>query len=507
MSLVSVSFGLRTIKLKATPSTPLNELLERSIVHFKLNATVSYGLFYQSTKLSNLPFRLLGLPQGAKLTLEKAASTPNLIQIKINVFNNPQNDRSSIVKKVMSSTSLKELLQELEKDLGFSIIGTSYKVKLQTMSGVIENLDSSFTNFGKTTLRTFGLDNNSLLRLTFVQQTVIKKETKPTPMNTQLNPIYTDEDANNKPHPNEVEQQQSPMPQSEPTTPTVDNTPEPTILDKRTLEVSEPKLTVVNEPIEHNSQIENKETTSMKMAKDDDGDVPMVDTAEMDNESLNIKVYKVGDQQIKHYEPSDAVYNMTVPQLKQYQQMLSNKANENPKLAALRKAKLQKQKQANLKKVGVRIKFPNLFFVDFNISSEKTKKELYVYVSQTFLKNATLKFELYTPHPFTLVDKSEEKLLDSFEARNLLLFQEDSGTTDLLRDEYMKNVKDINETEAVKLDNDRLSIPDDDKEESLDDTSKFTREQVNSNKPHDKNDPKILSKESKLKNLLRLGKK
>lgn len=41
MSSVAISYELRTIKLKATPGTPVSELLEKAAAHFKVNSATT----------------------------------------------------------------------------------------------------------------------------------------------------------------------------------------------------------------------------------------------------------------------------------------------------------------------------------------------------------------------------------------------------------------------------------------------------------------------------------
>ncbi|KAH3683234.1 hypothetical protein WICPIJ_005792 [Wickerhamomyces pijperi] len=497
MSSVSVSFGVRTIKLKTTPSTPVKELIERSVSHFKLNATDSYDLFHQSTKLSNLPIRLLNLPQGAKLTLKQSSVKASLIQIKINVLNNPQNETGSVVKKVLDSITLKDLIEELEKDLKFSIIGSSYKVKLQSMTGVLENNDSSFGNFQDSTLKSFGLDNNSLLRLTFIKQMSVesnstKKET-PKPVTTQR-----EEEDISSPGTKKYKQDLSTSTSSTPV-------PTPDVIN-----LEEPEATTQSESV--SSYEENIKEDQVKTQSE--SDIVMVDAVDAAAEEedikdeVDIKVFKAGEHQVTAIETSDSVYDISIPQLKSYQQLLSKRAHESTRQAQLKRSQIQKSKIENLKTVNVRIKFPNLIFVDFNISSSKTQQDLYSYVSETFLTDKSIKFELYTPHPFTLLDRNDNQLIQSFESRNLLLFQTNDPIASLIKQEYLQIVKDISETAAVKLELERQTLPDEDTLESNSTTSKSNSQSMRkSQTEYDDNNPVVKSRESKLKNLLRLSKR
>lgn len=41
MSTVSITYGLRTIKTKVTPGTPVSELVEKGASHFKLDPSAT----------------------------------------------------------------------------------------------------------------------------------------------------------------------------------------------------------------------------------------------------------------------------------------------------------------------------------------------------------------------------------------------------------------------------------------------------------------------------------
>jgi hypothetical protein len=44
MSTVTVTHGLRSLRIKATPGTLAGELLERAVTHFKLDSAAANGL-------------------------------------------------------------------------------------------------------------------------------------------------------------------------------------------------------------------------------------------------------------------------------------------------------------------------------------------------------------------------------------------------------------------------------------------------------------------------------
>ncbi|CAR21847.1 Ubx4p [Lachancea thermotolerans CBS 6340] len=92
MSLVSVVYKFSTYKAKAEPGCVLNEVLQKSVVHFKVESeNKSWILTHHGKELPlTVPLRLLNLPKGAKLELnhciEKAASEAKMFRVKFQVL-------------------------------------------------------------------------------------------------------------------------------------------------------------------------------------------------------------------------------------------------------------------------------------------------------------------------------------------------------------------------------------------------------------------------------------
>ncbi|CUS24879.1 LAQU0S21e00518g1_1 [Lachancea quebecensis] len=92
MSLVSVVHKFGTYKIKVEPGCSLNEVLQKSITHFKLESvSIAWILTYHGKELPlTVPLRLLNLPKGVKLELNhggtKLVSEAKSFRVKFQIL-------------------------------------------------------------------------------------------------------------------------------------------------------------------------------------------------------------------------------------------------------------------------------------------------------------------------------------------------------------------------------------------------------------------------------------
>ncbi|KAH3673294.1 hypothetical protein WICMUC_003754 [Wickerhamomyces mucosus] len=461
MSSITILYELRSIKTKVSPSTAISDILSKAIVSFKLSGS-NYALYYNDAILPlNLPFRLANLPHGGKLTLKAIDSVGDTeINLKIQLVNSPF-EKSTIIKRINNNEKLSSLLRSIEKEVQNDIIG-KFRVIVQNMVNVLD-IDGEL--IGDQSLKDFGNDNNSVLRLTFLDyekpDVIDDKETQEKNLNKLSNVV-------------------NPIPSKD----------------------SSAKIER-GEDIENDIELENVDSnvdSNVNSVTELSSDQVMTPTIAVFKQSL-----KPNSSPLTHSIPAESTYNLTVPQLKQYQQMLSNKAHETLKQKQLKKLKIEENKQ-KIKQIFIRLKFDNLIIVEFNIDSHKTKSDLYAFIKNELLVNEHIRFNLYLPHPLQIISVNDDILVDTFDVRNLVLFK--SEVEDVLKPKYLQNSKQLEELEDVKLDAQRQEWSDSED----DDTRKQIPKGELSRPPIISKNERILGeppkdKESKLKSFLKLSKK
>lgn len=391
---------------------------------------------HNNSELStSLPFRLLNLPSGAKLTL-KATKTKKAseINIKIQFINSPF-EKNAVVKKVGSQLTLEQLVQEIEKDILSPILSTSKNLKFQGMTKVVTQED-----FGNVTLAQFGAENNASIRLIFeMSNKVAKPAIKPTD-----EAAFTHEKAKE---------------------PEKERNVSSTILEEK------PTQDVPDIEAQDNTA-QDKQDTPVALKPDDD-DVNAMEVDEPQQQSQNkaaateeiqkhLYVYKAPEKPIETYEPQEEDYDLTVSHARQYQSILSQRAHESYKSKRLR----QEANKKKITNIEIRIRFPDESSLQVNFTPLETNKDLYNLVASTLVDTSS--FVLSIPYPLKDISNDETKLTESFESRNLLLFKSDKTSGPFLKDEYLDKAKDLKEAEDVKLDLERQLMKDDNDEDNID---------------------------------------
>ncbi|CCH41196.1 Tether containing UBX domain for GLUT4 [Wickerhamomyces ciferrii] len=474
MSTVSVIYQLKTIKVKATPGTPVSEILEKATSHFILDAT-RFGLL------------LLNLPPGAKLNLQLSKTKKNVdITIKIQFINSPF-EKTSIVQNINNQKTLDELIDQIQSSAGLDIYGSKKTLKFQSISKIINQDD-----FNKTSLASFGAENNASIRLVFentnkVTPTVTKPNQQPIPkVETKSEPKSSSKESS------------KPIEQPKPTSiPEVQKPVEPVKYEElKPLETNE--ISSVSNPFPTPTQDSDVEIKDAYPTP-----TPIQQEASKSNTPepipKHIYVYKPSESPLPQQEPDDEEYDLTVSHARQYQQILSQKANESYKTKRLR----QESKEANKKKITnieIRIKFPDESNLQVNFTPQETNSDLYKIVGDTLINND--EFSLHIPYPPALIENNSQKLLVNFQSRNLLLFKtklQKSGP--YLKPEYLAKAKSLKEAEEIKLEIERKNSKNE-QDESIDSskisngvlpkskTFGFGNSSKNSNSEKDKKVPK-----------------
>ncbi|CAM9023166.1 unnamed protein product [Wickerhamomyces anomalus] len=354
MSSVAISYELRTIKLKATPELS-----------------------------TSLPFRLLNLPSGAKLTL-KATKTKKASEINIKVqFINSPFEKNAVVKKVGSQLTLEQLVQEIEKDILSPILSTSKNLKFQGLTKVVTQED-----FGNVTLAQFGAENNASIRLIFeVSNKVTKPEIKPTD-----EAAFTHEKAKE---------------------PEKERNVSSTILEEKPMQ-DVPDIEA------QDITAQDKQDTPVALEPDDDDDdddddVNAMEVDEPQQQSQNkgaatgeiqkhLYVYKAPEKPIETYEPQEEDYDLTVSHARQYQSILSQRAHESYKSKRLR----QEANKKKITNIEIRIRFPDESSLQVNFTPLETNKDLYNLVASTLVDTSS--FDEYLDKAKDLKEAEDVKL-------------------------------------------------------------------------------------------------
>ncbi|ONH68310.1 UBX domain-containing protein 4 [Cyberlindnera fabianii] len=465
MSSISVQYGLKTLKVKSTPGMPTSQILENATAHFKL-PSADYGLFHNSTELpTSLPLRLQNLPAGVKLTLKPTqAKRSSEATIKIQFINAPSLSKSSVVKKVNTSITLRGLVNDLESEVG-KLLNTGLTIKFATFTKAVgeEALDS--------TLAQIGVDNNGVLRISFtdpntakvqpekpVETSTGKRENalknlikKTVPIKTESNPAPAVEASASSSQTTTKDQPTPTKTHPLPSTATTSDVPEPQPLP--TPEVPTQYTTQTTE----NDKMDVDEPTPLPAASTSTSEP----TPSLEEQPQHVYVFKPATAEIEHVNPDESEYDLTVSQARQYQDMLSRRANEPEKLRRLR---LEQQKKA-LVNVECRIRFPDNSNVQVNFKPDDTCSQLYEFVKGVIARQGE-SFELVIPYPQQVLKDGDEKLRNYLGSRNLLLFKCDRKVGVFLKDEFLQQAKEITEAEELKLEREGYNAGEEKEDES-----------------------------------------
>jgi len=360
----------------------------------------------------------------------KATKTKKVadITIKIQFINSPF-DKNAVVKKVNNQLTLEDLVKEIEKEFGESVLQSSKKLKFQGLTRAVTQEE-----FNKVTLAQFGVENNGSIRLIFeiTNQIETKKE------NTTLKSESKSESSVSMKKESSTELNDDSQIKQEDV---VDSKVEP-IPERKTSNESSSEKAKSSDFKEDKMEIDEPEqqTTSQSQSKKE----PTSEKVEK-----HVYVYKAPEVPVKTDEPEEEEYELTVSHARQYQNILSQRAHESYKTKRLR----QEANKKKITNIEIRIRFPDDNHLQINFNPNEKNKDLYNLVSTTLVNQSS--FILSVPYPPKDIINDDTKLIENFESRNLLLFKSEQSTGPFLKDEYLKKAKDFKEAEDVKLELER----------------------------------------------------
>ncbi|QLQ80107.1 hypothetical protein HG537_0D01070 [Torulaspora globosa] len=165
MATVSVNYKYSSFRVKVTPNTVMNDVLAKSLSHFKLaegeSSKGKTGWILEHGKKPvtlDLPWRFLNLSPGVNLELKEGdftqtANNTASIRIKLQVMGHP-----TVIETIKSTADLRDVLDILASKHGWSM--NLLESKLQVVSKTIP-----YTELRGLNLADFGVKDSVLLRL------------------------------------------------------------------------------------------------------------------------------------------------------------------------------------------------------------------------------------------------------------------------------------------------------------------------------------------------------
>ncbi|KAL6940855.1 hypothetical protein ACO0QE_004773 [Hanseniaspora vineae] len=153
---VNIEHNYKNIKCKYEAKTTLNQLLDEALIRFDLSKPEGpYALLYKDKPLSlSYSFRLLNLPQGAKLVLKKMDFSNKQVRVKFHI----QPSNSSKVFKVSPIAKIKEYFVQAVD------ITDNSQYKLQVFNQVYSDKDIA----DSTTFLDLGITEDMVIKVTIL---------------------------------------------------------------------------------------------------------------------------------------------------------------------------------------------------------------------------------------------------------------------------------------------------------------------------------------------------
>ncbi|CDK26412.1 unnamed protein product [Kuraishia capsulata CBS 1993] len=442
MSLISVNYGARSLKVKTSPGMLLNEILVRSCNHFKL-ASDKWALKHGQSNIDlSLPVRLSGLSAGAKLELvEKPAdgannSAPSKITLKLQILDSTivvPADASLLIGQFETGESVLNILRYFEGRTGLSLVErTTTETDVARRVSVTRGYRPVVQSFTRTLSTDSELlkpvsdlgfsSGNVVLRLKF--EKVLEEEVGL-------------ETAESVPAPEEVLQNNEPIP-----------------ADDTKMDVDGDTVLKETSP----SAQSEKHSTRTDVT-------PEKDLSE-------VTVFIPDEVPIKAAATDDSTYDMSISQAKKYQAMLQKKAGSGPMLSQ----RMRQQAAASAKAVEIcqiRVRFPDWTSIQFSLEPTKTLGDLYSSLLEFLVeqKGGTsdgMFFHLATTHPHRILNKTKDdftkRLVSDLEFghRTVLVFEDIERVSGkrYLKDQYLSEARPISEAAEVQLDHHRSDLED-----------------------------------------------
>ncbi|CCF55467.1 hypothetical protein KAFR_0A00290 [Kazachstania africana CBS 2517] len=163
-------------------------------------------------------------------------------------------------------------------------------------------------------------------------------------------------------------------------------------------------------------------------------------------------------------DEGDDTYELTVDQARRYQQILSNKTGSlggpllTKRLREQRELEMRAKRNA-LKECFIRIKFPDLTFLEIVFKPSDTMKIVYNEVSKALI-DEDMEFTLFQTHPMKELSADDSLLADDLEfgSKTVLLFKSINSNQELfLRSSILQHAKKLNDLNEVKIDQGSVS--------------------------------------------------
>ena len=416
MSSVNVHYNFRAFRVKVETNTHLQNVLDQSITHFglngELNAQTRYRFLHNNKPVPlDLPWRLLNLPAGARLDLDKVESPAcsngnqqlkmDTQQIKVRFQVN--NGYGSILDNVGINEKFGEVLKRVASRQQWSTRDSSLptsaiKVQIFSKMATVEELENQ-------TLHELGIHSSISVRI-----------------------ILPD--------------------------------PDTQIVDSIDKQKGDQAIVVEEKEEEQDfgadrTQPAVKKSPNLGSIKDPKVYIPpQVPIVEQLRDNPN------GD------EDEDNAYELTVEQARKYQQMLSNRAGTlgGPLMTKRLREELERERKppANtVRECQVRIKFPDLSFLELFFKPDDTMETVYSKVA-SLLVDETWDFKLSETHPHRYLARDTQGSLHGdlkFGAKSILLFEPVQGpkmpTAPFLKSSIMATAEELSLRHEVNSSSDK----------------------------------------------------
>ena len=397
MSSVNVYHNFRTFRVKVKTNTHLQNVLDQSIMHFglndELNTQTRYRFLHNNKPVPlDLPWRLLNLPAGARLDLDEVrspAGSDGNQQLKM--------DTQQIKVRFQVNNGYGSILDSVGIDEKFGVVlkRVASRQQWSTRDSSLPTSTIKVQIFSKMT--TVQEIESKTLHELGIHSSISVRVTLPDPDAQIVDSIE--------------EQQKDQVVEEDMGTdhmqPTVEKSPTPS-------STKDPKVYIP----------------------------PQVPIVEQLRDNPN------GD------EDEDDVYELTVEQARKYQQMLSNRAGTlgGPLMTKRLREELERERKApvnTVRECQVRIKFPDLSFLELCFKPDDTMETVYSKVSG-LLVDETWDFKLSETHPHRYLARDTQGSLHGdlkFGAKSILLFEPVQGprmpTAPFLKSNIMATAEEL----------------------------------------------------------------
>lgn len=421
MSQVTVEYGVRSLRIKTTPSMLIKEVKRLACEKLGLNdedwsvSTIRGGVVNES-----LPFRLTNLGKNAKLQLIKAkkkVKKENVV-VKVNAEELPEGFSDSLVSEFGPGTSVYAILRYFEKKSGIKFTereksGYWEMPEVQTFNSQLKSIEE----LGQS-LEILGIvDGKTALRVRFKMTNIKIDEAK-----EKLHGLNS----------------------------------EITMMEK----FDDKKLTGKVKEDSKSQDVKKEQVEEGKSVPAPSENINIDSSNTIVNRNAQVFVPSEKEREIPDDDTDNATMNTA--QFQKYRKQLNAQSGlseqENGTLTTKRLREKDAVKPAKVfEKITVRVRFPDQTHIQAQFNSTETIGHLYEFVKSN-LNTPNIAFLLLTAQPTRyLADPNQVLGGDElqFNARQLVYFEWDDkegAKTGILKQDVLNNAKDIAEDDSIKLD-------------------------------------------------------